>query len=338
MVFSIPNSFQNSPGSNINAFVVAIDPVNRRVYDETPNPGLYGSFNNLTYDTRCFAYRTDTPADRQAMINFIENIIPDNFLVFLYTYQRPGVADYFPEQWESDEPVYGKSIFSVIEDEYPTSAIRTLAVTGSVPYIVFFQKGKGGIEEVIAADTTEVISLSYDIPKSLSLGTHISRLVGPASHWSKILWEPRTTSPDTAGQDIFSAKAISADLSDTLLISDNIIDAETDISTIDAKAYPYIELSFSTQDSITFHPTDIVYWRVLYDGYPEFIINPDLGFEYYADTLFEGDLMRLRTYVENVTEYGVDSLDVSLRIIGKDNSTVELNDLISPMNAHSNAR
>ncbi|HUR31477.1 MAG TPA: C25 family cysteine peptidase, partial [Saprospiraceae bacterium] len=171
--------------NNVHVFVVAVNPVTGE-FMTNPNPGLYGSFNNLAYDTRCFPFPTDLPEGRQNLINFIENIVPDNFLVFLYTYQRPAHPSYFPELWASDEVTFGKSIFSVVESYYPTSEIRQLETTGSKPYIVFFQKNKGGIEEVIAADTSEAISLSYDIPQSLASGTFISNLVGPSSKWYSI--------------------------------------------------------------------------------------------------------------------------------------------------------
>lgn len=328
--------FSKFTNAAIHAFVIAIDPVTGK-FMTNPNPGLYGSFNNLTYDTRCFAFRTDLPESRQALINFVENIVPNNFLVFIYTYQRPAHPSYFPEQWESDEPVYGKSIFSMIEEQYPTSTVRTLATTGSKPYIVFFQKGKGGIEELIAVDTAEVISVSYDIRKSLREGIHISRLIGPSSKWSAIQWDYQNPSVDTVGVNTLSAWAISSDLSDTILISSNIISQDTSIASLDAKAYPFIQLAFSTEDSVGYHPADILYWRVLYEGYPEFVINPDIGFEFESDTLFQGQQMNLTTFVENISDYDVDSLPVSLVIINDDNTTSELNYTIDQLNAHSNA-
>ncbi|HUR31641.1 MAG TPA: FlgD immunoglobulin-like domain containing protein, partial [Saprospiraceae bacterium] len=144
------------------------------------------------------------------------------------------------------------------------------------------------------------------------------------------------SSPDTAGTNIMSAFAISADFSDTILISNHLTSQDTNISSLDAKLYPYIQLVFSTQDSVLFHPGHINYWRVLYEGYPEMIINPEIGFEFIADTLFQGSQMSLSTFIENVSDYTVDSLSVSLRIISEeDNTTEEINQTISHLNEHS---
>ena len=318
---------------NVQAFVVAIDSLTGN-FLYNPNPGLYGSFNHLSFDAPCFAYRTDTPEDRQALINFIENVIPAGYYVFFYTYQRPSYPDYFPELWAADEATFGKSIYSVIEHQFSSSSIRTLATTGSKPYIVYFQKDRGGIQELIAADSASIISTSVDIKGSLTKGAHISRLIGPSSQWYAIQSSFAPAEIDTAGRNVLSAIALSADLSDTLLISNELTSQDTNIADIDANLYPYILLTYSTQDSITYDPADIRFWRVLYEGYPELVINTDDGFEFESDSLFRGQQMRLRTFIENVSPYDVDSMPVALRIIGT-NQTTELTQVLPEIKAHS---
>ena len=320
---------------NVQAFVVAIDSLTGS-FLLNPNPGLYGSSNHLSFDAPCFAYRTDTPESRQALIDFIENVVPAGYYVFFYTYQRPSYPDYFPELWDADEAIYGKSIFSVIEHQYSSSAIRTLATTGSKPYIVFFQKDRGGIQELIAIDSADIISTSVDIKGSLTKGSHVSRLIGPSSQWYAIQSSIAIPDIDTAGRNVLSAIALSTDLTDTLLISTNLTSQDTNIADIDADLYPYIELTYTTEDSISYHPSDIHFWRVLYEGYPELVINTDFGFEFVADSLMQGEQMRLRTYVENVSPYDVDTMPVSMRIIGA-SETTEVNAIIPEIKAHASA-
>jgi hypothetical protein len=320
---------------NVQTFVVVIDSLTGNfIYN--PNPGIYGSFNHLSFDAPCFAYRTDTPESRQALIDFIENVVPSGYYVFLYTYQRPSYPDYFPELWEADEVIYGKSIFSLIENQYPSSAIRTLATTGSKPYIVFFQKDRGGIQELIAIDSVDIISTSVDLKGSLTEGAHVSRLIGPSSQWYAIQYSMAAAEIDTAGRNVLSAIALSTDFTDTLLISTNLISQDTNIADIDAEEYPYILLTFTTEDSITYDPADLQFWRVMYEGYPELAISTDLGFEFVADSLFQGEEMSLRTYVENVSPYDVDSMPASMRIISA-SQTKEVKTIIPEIKAHASA-
>src|SRR5205085_12527569 len=109
-------------------------------------------------------------------------------------------------------------------------------------------------------------------------------------------------------------------LTDTLWISHDLNNPVQAIDDIDPKLYPYIQLSFATGDSSSYKPSDIDHWRVYYEGYPEFIINPDDGFEYDNDTLAQGRHLKLRTFIENPTDYAVDSLPVALKIISGSNT------------------
>jgi hypothetical protein len=79
-----------------------------------------------------------------------------------------------------------------------------------------------------------------------------------------------------------------------------------------------------TRDTADYDPMDLRYWRVLYDGVPELVIRADLGLAFHADTLFQGDTMRLSTYIENVSPYPMDSVPVVLRLTDANNVSLEL--------------
>ena len=315
---------------DVQGFVVAIDSTTGQ-YLMNPPGGLYGSVG-LAIPMEGFAYNLTQPENRQNLINLVEHVIPEGYYVFFYTYQHTGFETYHPEEWAADEVQFGKSIFSIIENQYAGSDIRSLADKGSVPYIVLFQKGKKGIEEKIAADVEDIISVSFDGGSFFTKGNYLSTLIGPASAWGSIEQQIKTFN-DTSGTAILSAWAMNSTLTDTFWISHDISSPSFDISQVDAQAYPYVQMKLETVDSTTYRPSQIEYWRVLYAGFPEFIIHPDLGFEFNDDTLYQGEEMRLRTYVENLSPYAVDSLPVSLRVISESNQTHELRQTLEPVNA-----
>ncbi|HUR31925.1 MAG TPA: hypothetical protein VMZ69_10880, partial [Saprospiraceae bacterium] len=325
----LTSSFRNK---EVYGFVVAIDSTTGQYLINTTE-GLYGSTPH-TAPMEGFAYNLTDATARQAMINLIENVIPSGYYVFFYTYQHTGYPDYKPEEWAADEATFGKSIFTAIEAQVPFSSIRTLEQSGSKPYIVLFQKDRRGIDEQIATNIDDVVSISFDGGASFADGRFVSKLAGPSQKWYSI--ENHIISHnDTTGSYTLSAFALNEARTDTLWISHDITEQEITIEHVDANLYPYIQLVLATVDSSTYNPADIDYWRVLYDGYPEFIINPDVGFEFVADTLFQGELMKLSTFIENVSDYGVDSIPVSLRIISADNSTVQLSSYSGSLGAHS---
>lgn len=316
----------------INVFVVAIDSLTGE-FMLNPNPGLYGSWNPLSFDAPCFAYRTDTPESRQALIDFVENVIPSGHYVFFYTYQRTPYPDYFPEQWASDEGAFGKSIFTLIEDQVPTSAIRTLENTGSVPYIILFRKDRGGIQELIARDTTEVISMIPDLRSSLAMGTMTTPPIGPAVDWQEILWRPAVPS-DTTGMDQVAAWVYTEDFQDSILVAGHL-PLDTVLTPGALEAFPFLRLTLDTRDTAMYDPLDLAYWRVLYTGLPELVIRPDLGFVFQADTLFQGDTFRLTTMVENITRYAADSVPILLRLTDAGNVSTELWTMLPSIPGHS---
>ncbi|MEO5906749.1 MAG: FlgD immunoglobulin-like domain containing protein [Saprospiraceae bacterium] len=328
----LAQTFRNS---DIHGFVVAIDSITGNYFMNPPG-GLYGSLG-LAIPMEGFAYNLTTAQGRQDMINLIENVIPTGYYVFFYTYQHTGFPDYHPEQWAADEQVFGKSIFTTIEAQFPSSGIRTLATTGSVPYIILFQKDKGIIKEEIGANIDDVISISFDGGSFLTSGSFTTDLIGPASKWYSIENNIETLL-DTAGYNILSAWALNKEQTDTLWIAHDINDPSLDISHVNAALYPYIQLSLATSDSSDYKPSSINYWRVLFDGRPEFEINPDHEFVYQGETLDQGQRLFLATSVENISAYHADSIPVSLKIIAEDNTTEELIYQIPSLDAHSSVR
>jgi len=313
--------------ADVEGFVVAIDSVTGNYFNNPPG-GLYGS-NPFPNGMPGFAYNLTTAESRQNMINLIENIIPAGYYIFFYTYQHTAFEDYQPETWADDEVQFGKSIFSVIENQYPGSNIRALQDKGSVPYIVLFQKDRHPIEEQMAADINDVISISFDGSSFFKSGSLVSVPVGPASTWGSI--EQQVTSfNDTTGAIRISAWAMTNDFADTLWISHSITDSQVDLSSVDAKTYPWIQLKMETMDSATYHPAKIDFWRVLFDGPPEFIVNAESGYQFIADTLTQGQTMSLRAWIENISDFDADSILVSLNIIGNNSQTGELKTVLKP--------
>lgn len=320
-----PYLAQRFRDDKVHAFVVAIDSVTGAYIMNTAE-GLYGSTPDI-HPMGGFAYDLTSPEKRQAMLDFIENVIPSGYYVFFYTYPHVDYEDFMPETWAADEEIYGRSIFSVIEKEAPTSMIRLLEDRGSVPYILLFQKDRGLIEEQIAATVDDVIAVSFDVGSSFSSGDMTSVLIGPAQQWGAIQ-QLVTTYHDTSGITRVSAWALDNSLQDTLWISEDISEPVLDISFIDPKNYPYIQLALHTTDSVEFHPSSIDYWRVLYDGSTELVLRPEYGFNYNNDTLNQGQQFSLEVAVENISPWPVDSVDVSLTMTGSANEVIELTTIL----------
>lgn len=150
-------------------------------------------------------------------------------------------------------------------------------------------------------------------------GSINSNIIGPAKKWRKFY---RTINkPDNSGDLVrFNIYGINTDNDDILLYQD-IKNREFLLDSIDAAIYPYLKIVADIEDSIKYTPTDIKRWTVLYDGYPEGIIDPSSVYYQNKDTLDEGDTLRIKTVYKNISNYNMDSLLILTTTINSQNKT-----------------
>ncbi len=279
-------------------FAIAIDSFTGRFLRNDPG-GLYGSVNPSTNTLVVFPYNTSTPEGRNGLMTFLTDVVTDGMYVILYTYQRPGYMDYFPESWESDEQIFGRSIFSVIESQAQGSNVRNLASKGSVPYLLYYRKNFELIHESIASTLEETISFDYSFVSHYSSGDLTSTLIGPARSWHSFEWDFDFS--DNPAGDVVSAEliALSRTLTDTLRLNVTAIQ-DTTLAFIDAKEYPYMYLKFHIEDATNLTAPNVNFWRVLYDGVPDLFIDPSGGFDFESDSLMTGQVLNLTTTIENL--------------------------------------
>lgn len=300
----------------VHLFVVVFDSLSGN-YLNNPPGGKYGSFNNLSYEIPCFPFRTDSAQYRQQLISFLEDTIEKGSTVLVYPYQRTPHSDYFPEEWDADKEVFGKDLLTTLGIQAEGTAIEKIKESGSVPFILYYRKGSGLIEEFIADDTTGVISLILDINRPVSKASMFTPLIGPALEWTSISHRLNRSSAD----DFIMVEAYSKDLSDTLIVSSRLTQQDTMLSDLDASLYPYLRLIMHTADSINFVPAQPLHFRVAYkDKASDYVaITP---YQFQHDTIFQGDTLILKIDLENIAAQDQDSVGTTLRIVSNENAEI----------------
>ncbi|HLF63849.1 MAG TPA: C25 family cysteine peptidase [Saprospiraceae bacterium] len=316
-------------GYDAHVFAIVIDSFSGRFLRNDPG-GLYGSVNPSANTLVVFPYNTSSPEGRNGLMTFLTDVVTDGMYVILYTYQRPNYMDYFPEVWANDEQATGRSIFSVIESQASGSQIRTLANTGSVPYLLFYRKNFELIYEGIANQPEETISFDYNFISHANAGDLISTLIGPARKWQAFEWDFLTSA--IPANDMVSAQLIvlSKTMTDTLVYDVTTV-RDTTLDFIDATEYPYLLLTFHTADQPDLTAARVDYWRVLYEGMPDLLLNPAGGYEFEKDSLYVGQSMNLTTGVENLGADLTETTQVRFTITDSQNNTQVLYEEIPPL-------
>jgi hypothetical protein len=285
------------------------------------NGGAYGSISTgLQATRRNFAFKTETPEDRKKVMDFIENIIPEGSFVTFFTVMNKATDNIFPEMWDNDVSVYGKSLFSVLESQ-GAQQIRTMADVGTLPYTFMFQKGVKPLAEKLAVSPEEIIESQMSVPRKGQEGVLKTIEIGNASSWERIEYKlTNRTSSDTV---LLRIIGIDNNNSESKL-AENIISESVDISDINAAIYPRLRLEFNIKDSERFDVPDFNHIRVFYTGFTDIAIDPLSAFSFQKDSLDQGDTFRFKVALRNISSVATDSVEVKYSLIKTDDNS-ELN-------------
>ncbi len=270
-------------------------------------PGEYGSVNTSAARIGAYPFRVETTADREKVIDFIEDIIPDNAWVIAYTTQRSPANDLNIAEWEADSlQLGGKNLFNLFEAQ-GAQYIRQLK-DDLVPYCFVFRKNKGAILEQRAASAQDEINAEIAIPGTWYEGRVRSVDIGPASSWGLFQWEyddENSIEQDTFFVDIFG---YSKDRKAQYLLFEKIKETDLDLSAVSVDSFPYLRLEFFAKDSIERSPVQLKSWTLYYEGLPDAAFDPVRHFLFYKDTLPQGDMLHLESHVSATNNYPMDSL------------------------------
>ena len=317
--------FSTPPGM----YVVVFDSTTTRQWINF-QPSMYGLNHPNGWNMAMWMFSTQTTDSRKQLIDFLQDVVPSSNYVLVYTTQANLNADYKPQEWENDLSTLGTDLFQVLESQ-GASFIRNTIATGSLPYIFAYQKDIGPITEALADSLTQVLRVNFGIPGYWDRGAVNSTPVGPAKNWTKLICEIDQT---TVGQtDTFSFDLLAFDpltLTDSILMP-NLAPGEYDLSNISASAHPFLKLRFNAEDSLLRSSPQLSFWRVLYEGVPDFAINPAGHFSLVSDTVQQGKTLQLNYLIENLSEGTEDSLLIRYAVKNSANEATEIFEETRPL-------
>lgn len=280
-----------------------------------PNPGTQQHF---------FYFRTADSLQRIALMNFIDNNIPDKSAVALLAFNRQAdQTGYAPERWAADSVSFGKNLFQVFES-LGAKEVRKLANYTGVPpaYGFVFRKNDPQFPAIdsIVETPGAYIELRGNFPTRWFAGQMQSGRIGPAKTWKSLHFSPGKKD-NNSDESIITLWSERPNQPDTLLMTLNAA-ADTSLAAYPVAQFPYLYLRYNVLDTIVRSAVPLHYARVLYDAVPEGALHPTAKFEFFADTLQQGQPMWARTAFANVSDAGFDSLLVRYRIESQSGTTL----------------
>jgi len=133
-------------------------------------------------------------------------------------------------------------------------------------------------------------------------------------------WRGKSLEANSADNPTVQIIGIDSTGNSTILFNVNRNQQDVDISSVNPKHYPYIQLKMRNVDSVTYTPYQLSYWRLNYTAPPEGALAPAIYFTS-KDTLEQGEILHFGIAFKNISIAAFDSLKVKLTVIDNNNVT-----------------
>jgi hypothetical protein len=310
--------------------VVVIDPLTLTTWKtrdtlddgsgDTINPThVYGNVNDFV--SRCdgnrsrpdeyFIFRPTSASQLQGMRTLLRDSVPNGYHILMYTWLQGKF-----QSWAD------ATVRDYIRDSLGASNIGTLQDT--ISWIYYCVKGDTSTGVELFSDSADqFLRLTQNLTNNSSYGTIVSELFGPARSWDSLSWHQRPLNSNAGGDSTtLDIIGVGYNGSETVIRNGLPIDsANIYLSNISAITYPFMRLRANLFDDSLFTAPQMQKWQVFYAPSPEVAVDPPVYFSFQSDTSQEGDSIKFKVAVTNVSEFNIDSMLVTYWIVDKNRVT-----------------
>jgi len=317
-------------GSDLTASVCGIsgiifnvlDPVSLKPWVNSKTAPRFGS-DPVCGDDRInnFQFNILDKNKRKAAIAFLDSV-PDNYIVVVRNISGTEYSsNTYAADWQADTTDFGSgnSIYNRLRSQG-----FALIDSFNRPRSFIFMYQKNNTEMPPAFTFSEGIldriSLTEHYTTPDTLGYITSPKFGPAKSWKEIHWRGKSLEANSADNPIVQVLGVdnAGNVSSLFILNKN--QQDFDISSINAKQFPYLQLKMRNVDSVTVTPYQLDYWRLNYQPVAEGALAPNLFFTS-KDTLQLGEILHFGIAFKNISLEAFDSLKVKISIIDNKNVT-----------------
>jgi hypothetical protein len=283
---------------------------------QVPDPFNFGAVTIKPSGTFMFKTNNITnvnfQAERDSLRNHIYRI-PSGYHIYVHNGKNTGI-----ENWDTALINAFKSI----------GATKLGNVHEGWPYYLITRKDRGPDDKIYeeTADTVSGIAgppIVQNLTKFTQIyplqtkGSMSSEWITGVSAWHKVyVW---STAYDNYKDDFFYEVVGLNQSQQEVTLFGNIKSDTLDISSVSAAQYPQIKIIMHYNDDSLRTSLQLKHWIVTFDELPEASINPNHNYSFYKDSIQEGDSIRFNLAFQNITGYGLDSIDVVVKLLDNQN-------------------
>jgi len=315
LIFNIIDPVTFHPWLNVDTTGMSANP------SMTP-PNLYrfGSAAANCFPSRYynFEFQNLTATNRQVIANFLDSI-PSGFWV---TVKNIPIDTYnsntYAAQWAADSSLYGSA--NTLYTKLKALGLSIDNFDSPKVFLFIYKKNDNSFasQQRWSKGITDTIGLDATCPGPIYFGTVTSPQFGPAKAWSMLHWrgtEAKSPVTDTAGVQVIGIDTLG---NSATLFNLNRTQQDVNISSINARLYPNLQLRLSTYDSIRGVPYQLQSWRLNYTPVPEGALAPNLILKA-PDTVVQGQPLEFEIAFKNVSPFAFDSMRIQFYYLDASN-------------------
>ncbi|MBJ6118571.1 hypothetical protein JAO76_10235 [Pontibacter sp. BT310] len=271
-----------------------------------------------------------TAANRAKLETFI-NAVPENFYVAAISINNVPFNDFTSTQKAALGKI-GSELINSLKTGDPFAIVGQKGLAAGKAYEVTAISGEG-----IPANQQEIV-LKTRILSNQQAGEITSPIIGPALSWGSV---HHNIEKYQAGNDDYTLRVIGINAEGAAtVLADNVTSKNFDISNIDAKVYPHLQLQAALSDATDRSAPQLDQWLVLYEVAPEGVIRPDLveaSSTIISDQANKGK-MKVPMIFQNVSPFAFkDSLAVDVTVTGDGIDPIQKRLKLAPLAGNTSA-
>ena len=298
-------------------------------YNVSAGTGRYSSANvcaNGSNTTRSFfEYPFGNSTYRANAINFIDSI-PDGYIVSISNLGRTNNTT-FINTWKADTATLGSGK-SLWHKFHQLGLHQIDQFTTNLPFLFLFKKGDTinfPVRQHIGSAVNAQIVDTFLLSGKAVTGSVSSPWFGPVKNWKDLKWDSLAASTTGTNQHYFDITG--RDVNGNEMYLGSVYNSkDTSLSYISAAVYPKLQIKMNNTDDQYASPSQLKYWIITSDNYPEGAVSPNLFFQC-ADTLTTADTLQLKVAFKNISDVAFDSIRVRLTVTGADGVPVVFDNL-----------
>jgi len=275
----------------------------------------YVQQNKSDISVRYYPFDTRVQNQRDEFRKFIDSI-PDGFYVAIFSRYSSDVPNWDASTKNSLSKIGSYKIAQIQSPNTCWGIIGRKGESIGMAYEDTLNNDALSGQPYPNQNDTSRLNITRIVKSRWFTGSFISAPFGPASEWKSLKYDFVNIDNQPSGSKRIDVIGVNQNGVDTLLFYN--ASSNLSLASVDAKKYPFIKLRATFTDSLNRTPDQFGYWQLSSLPVAEAALSAEPVYEFYSDKLNQGDSVKIKISIVNLSNINYDSATISFSITDAD--------------------